>query len=327
MTIPCFPKNVVLIAGGVGGARMAEGLARALSPGSLTVIANVGDDEQFYGMHVSPDIDTLIYTLSNRIDRKQGWGVADDGVRALGVLDTLGAPVWMKLGDADFGLHIWRSWRLAQGATLSDITEEAARRLGASARVLPATDDELKTKIRTDDGWLDFQQWFVGRRCEPRVHELRYQGASAARASPAAVAAIAAAELIVFAPSNPLLSLEPIIAVDGIRNALATARATRIGISPLIGGKAVKGPLARLMADLGLTACAESVAKRYAGLLQAFVVDSSDGAQADSLRKTGLAVLETDILMRDPADAERLAAEVLGWGAANLANDNIRSRS
>lgn len=311
-------RNVVLMAGGVGGARMAEGLARALPAGTLTIIANVGDDDEFYGLHVSPDIDTLIYTLSNRIDRKQGWGVADDDVRALGIMGTLGAPTWMKLGDADFGLHIWRSWRLAQGASLTEITEEAAQRLGANARLLPATDDKLRTKLRTDEGWMDFQQWFVGQRCEPPVHELQYRGAAEARPSAAALAAIAAADLIIFAPSNPLLSIEPMLAIATLRAALSAAGAPRIGVSPLIGGKAIKGPLARLMLDLGIGASASAAAGRYAGLLQAFVVDATDQIEAENLRGPDLAVFETDILMRDPADAERLASEILAWAAETL---------
>lgn len=308
-----FPSKVVLLAGGVGGARFAEGLARALPAGALTVIANVGDDERFYGLHVSPDIDTLIYTLSDRIDRGQGWGVRDDGVRALGVLKDLGAPVWMKLGDADFGLHIWRSWRLGEGATLTEITEEAARRLGASARVLPATDDPLRTRLRTDEGWMDFQPWFVGRRCEPRVGELRYVGADEARPGAAALAAIEASDLILFAPSNPLLSIEPILAIGGIREALARSAAPRVGVSPLIGGKAVKGPLARLMSDLGLPGGAAGAAARYAGLLDGFTVDAGDADDARALEREGLRVSSTDILMRDPADAERLAREVLAF--------------
>lgn len=308
-------RRVVLLAGGVGGARMAEGLARALPAGALTVIANVGDDERFYGLHVSPDIDTLIYTLSNRIDRKQGWGVRDDGVRALGVLADLGAPVWMKLGDADFGLHIWRSWRLGQGATLTEVTEEAARRLGASARVLPATDGPLMTKLLTNEGWMDFQPWFVGRRCEPRVRELRYEGAAAAASNPAVIAAIAEAEAIIFAPSNPLLSIEPILAIPGLREALAKVRVPRVGISPLIGGKAVKGPLARLMADLGLESTASGAARRYAGLLDGFVVDSGDAADIAAIRADGLSALATDIMMRDPDDAARLAGEVMRFVA------------
>lgn len=308
-------NRVVLLAGGVGGARMAEGLARALPPGALTVVANVGDDEEFYGLRVCPDIDTLIYTLSRRIDRNQGWGVAEDTTKALDVLRDLGAPVWMKLGDADFGLHIWRSWRLAAGESLSEITVEAAARLGARAAVVPATDDRLRTKLLTDDGWMDFQPWFVGKRGAPAVAALRYEGADAARASDLALTAIAAADLIVLAPSNPLLSIEPILAVRDLRAALAKSSAPRLGVSPLIDGKAVKGPLAQLMGQLGLEISSAGVAARYAGLLDAFAVDTGDKADADALEAGDLAVLSTDILMNGPEGAERLARELLLFAA------------
>lgn len=306
-------QRVVLLAGGVGGARMAEGLARALPAGALTVIANVGDDDEFYGLRVCPDIDTLLYTLSDRIDRTQGWGVAGDTVKALDVLRDLGAPVWMKLGDADFGLHIWRSWRLAEGASLSEITTEATDRIGASAKILPATDDKVRTKLNTDEGWMDFQPWFVGRRCAPKVSELRYEGATTAKPAAPASAAIASADLIVFAPSNPLLSIEPILAIPGLRNAIEKCRAPRVGVSPLIGGKAVKGPLARLMQDLGIEATTRSVAARYAGLLDGLIVDTDDTEDAEALHAAGLAVTSTDILMGGPEGAERLARELLSF--------------
>jgi len=313
MTAPF--RHVVLLAGGVGGARMAEGFARALPAGALTVIANVGDDEEFYGLRVCPDIDTLLYTLSDRIDRGQGWGVANDTVQALDVLRDLGAPTWMKLGDADFGLHIWRSWRLGQGTGLSEITAEAAVRLGARATILPATDDRLRTKLLTEEGWMDFQPWFVGKRCAPKVRALRYDGAETARPSSLALAALAAADLVVIAPSNPLLSIEPILAVPSLGDAVAAAPARCVGVSPLIGGKAVKGPLARLMEDLGLETTAAGVAARYGALLDAFVVDSGDRADAEALRAGGVDVLSTDILMGGPEGAERLAREIIAFAA------------
>jgi len=316
-------SQVVLLAGGVGGARMAEGFARALPAGALTVIANVGDDEEFYGLRVCPDIDTLLYTLSDRIDRSQGWGVADDTVKALDVLRELGAPAWMKLGDADFGLHIWRSWRLAAGENLSQITAAASERMGARATILPATDDPLRTKLNTDEGWMDFQPWFVGKRCAPKVSELRYEGATTARPSTQALAALADADLIVIAPSNPLLSIEPILAVPDLREAVVASSAPCIGVSPLIGGKAVKGPLTRLMEDLGLEATTRAVAARYEGLLDGFVVDSSDTADAEALKDSHIAVATTDILMGGPEGAERLAREALAF-AAELASKRER---
>lgn len=311
-----MPNNVLILAGGVGGARMAEGFARALPPGTLTIVANVGDDEEFYGLRVCPDIDTLLYTLSDRIDRGQGWGVADDTVKALDVLRDLGAPTWMKLGDADFGLHIWRSWRLASGASLSEITAEAASRLGARANILPATDDRVRTKLLTDEGWMDFQPWFVGKRCGPKVIALRYEGAADARPSPHALRAIATADLIVVAPSNPLLSIEPILAIPGLSDALMASPVPRIGISPLIGGKAVKGPLARLMQDIELEPTSKTVASRYGELLSAFVVDDADAGDVAELRDGGIEILTTDIFMNGPQGAERLAREVLAFTQA-----------
>ena len=316
-------KRVVLLAGGVGGARMAEGLARALPAGALSVIVNVGDDEEFYGLKVCPDLDTVLYTLSGRIDRSQGWGVADDTVKALDTLRELGAPAWMKLGDADFGLHIWRAWCLAAGESLSRITATAAERMDASAKILPATDDPLRTRLNTDEGWMDFQPWFVGKRCAPRVSELRYDGADKAAPGAGALAALAQADLVIFAPSNPLLSIEPILAIAGLRAAVAACPAPKLGISPLIGGKAVKGPLARLMQDLGLEATSRGVAARYEGLLDGFVVDTVDVEDAKALEASGLAVASTDILMAGPDGAERLAREVLAF-AAGLASDRRR---
>lgn len=306
-------SNVVLLAGGVGGARMAQGLAKTLARGALTVIANVGDDQSFHGLHVSPDIDTLLYTLSDRIDRRQGWGVEGDTTRALDVLRELGAPVWMRLGDADLGLHIWRTQRLASGARLTDVTLEAARKLGSRARILPATDSPLGTKLLTDAGWMDFQPWFVGARCEPAVQAVKYEGADAASASPEAMAAIVAAKVIVIAPSNPILSIEPILALPGLRSALQRATAPRVAISPLIDGKAMKGPLARLLADLSLPCGAAGVAERYASLIDGFVADEGDTEDIAAIRGSGLPTLAVDILMKTPERASELAAQVLGF--------------
>lgn len=305
--------RVVLLAGGVGGAKMAEGFSQLYGE-TLTIIANVGDDETFYGLHVSPDIDTIIYTLSARIDRKQGWGVKEDSLKALDVLRDLGAPVWMKLGDADFGLHIWRSQKLASGATLSEVTQEAATRFGIRARIIPVTNSRLRTKLRTDDGWMDFQQWFVGARCSPRVLEIQYEGAEAATLDPDALHAIVQADLIVIAPSNPLLSIEPMLAVKTLRTALASSNAPRIAVSPLIGGKAIKGPLAKLFADLKLPAGSAGVAERYAGLIDAIVVDSNDHNDIGKINASGVQTLATDILIPEPKEAKRLAEETVNFG-------------
>lgn len=305
--------HVVLLAGGVGGARMAVGLDAALPLGRLTVIANIGDDERFYGLQVCPDLDTLLYTLAGIVDRRQGWGVADDATRALDTLATLGAPVWMKLGDADFGLHVYRSWRLAQGARLTGVMSEVAQRMGLTARLLPASDLPVPTEIETSAGVLPFQQWFVAQRAQPEVRGLRYRGAGAACATPEVVRAIAQADLIVIAPSNPLLSIEPMLALPGLRDALLACPAPCVAVSPLINGKAVKGPLDRMLADMGLMAGNAGIARRYDGLIDGMVIDASDAGDAPDLRACGLAVLAVPTLIREREPAAVLARQVLDW--------------
>jgi LPPG:FO 2-phospho-L-lactate transferase len=295
---------------------MAEGLARALSPNALTVIANVGDDDKFYGLHVSPDIDTLIYTLADRIDRTQGWGVAQDTTNALSVLAELGVPYWMKLGDKDFGLHIWRSWRMAEGATLTEVTQEAGVQFGARARILPVTDEPVKTQLLTSTGWMDFQTWFVREKCAPHVEAVRFAGAENARITPEVQAAIAEADAIIFAPSNPLLSIQPMLASPGLREQLQRVAVPRLAVSPLIGGKAVKGPLGRLIEDFNLPRGSQSIVAAYDGLIDGFIADTVDAHELASIKKAGLHTLSTDILMPDPQAAERLAYRMLEWLAA-----------
>lgn len=286
---------------------------RALAADCLTVVANVGDDEEFYGLLVCPDIDTILYTLSNRIDRTRGWGVTDDTVKALSVLEDLGAPTWMRLGDADFGLHIWRTWRISQGATLGEVTCDATERFSIQAKVVPATGSPCRTKIRTDKGLLNFQEWFVGARCQPAVRGVEYVGVENAVASPEALDAIAKADVVVFAPSNPLLSLEPILAIEAVTEAIRATRAPRIGLSPLVNGKAFKGPLEKMLSDLAQEGGAGGIAKRYNGLLDGFVIDFSDAGEASAVQAVGMAPHMADIKMRDASDAERLARQMLSF--------------
>jgi len=306
-------KKTVLLAGGVGGARMAEGLLQVLEPNHLTIIANVGDDEIFYNLLVCPDIDTLLYTLSNRVDRLQGWGIAHDTINALEMLGTLGAPIWMKLGDGDFGLHIWRNWQLSQGETLSEITRACAHQFHIKAQIIPATDDRLQTKLRTDEGWVNFQDWFVKSRCQPRLHEICYSGVEIARAPRAALNALEKADLIIFAPSNPYLSLLPILAIDDYRQAINHCNALKIGISPLIGGKAVKGPLDKIMFDFGKTGALIDIVACYQGFLDGFVIDKSDAAHITALKQTGVNILDTDILIKEPQESRRLSHEIFAF--------------
>ncbi|MCY4259299.1 MAG: 2-phospho-L-lactate transferase [Rhodobacteraceae bacterium] len=302
--------RVTLLAGGVGGAKLAEGFA-ALKTVSLTVIGNVADDDVFHGLWVSPDIDTMLYTLGGRINREQGWGVADEGRRALTVLQELGADTWMFLGDRDLGLHIYRTERLQKGDRPSLIVRDIAERFGIAAQILLPTDDRVQTRVRTGDGWLAFQEYFVRERCTPRVLELRYQGIGSAKPSPEAIAAIAAADLVVIAPSNPLVSIAPILGIDGITEAICATRAPVLAVSPLIAGQAIRGPASAMMDTLGLQPDVKGVAGIYAGIAGSLMIDHQDARHADAIRTLGLAPVCSDILMPDRAGKVRLASAIL----------------
>ncbi|MEL6233578.1 MAG: 2-phospho-L-lactate transferase [Pseudomonadota bacterium] len=309
--------RVTLLAGGVGGAKMAEGFA-ALDTVALSVIGNVADDEAFHGLWVSPDIDTLLYTLSGRINRDQGWGVADEGRRALDTLSELGAPNWMFLGDRDFGLHIYRTERLRRGDRPSAITADIARRFGIAAKIALPTDDRVQTRVRCAAGWLSFQEYFVREKCAPEVLELRYEGIETATVTPAALEAIATADLIVIAPSNPLVSIAPITQLPGMAAALAEASAPVFAVSPLIAGKVVKGPADRMMASLGHRADAVGVADLYAGLAGDVLIDTADAGLAAEISARGLRPHVTDILMPDAAGKARLAREILARAGQHM---------
>lgn len=302
--------KVTLLAGGVGGAKMAEGLA-ALPDVELSVIGNVADDDEFHGLWVSPDIDTLTYSLADVIDRNQGWGVADESHRSLDTLTKLGNDTWMSLGDRDFGLHIHRTMRRLRGERPSVIARDVARAFGVAAEILLPTDDRVQTRVRTDAGWLSFQEYFVRERCGPEVRELAFDGIEQARPTPEALTAIAEADLIVIAPSNPLVSIAPLLDTPGIRDAVRAARADKIAVSPFIAGKVIKGPADRMMAALGLRADAAGVAERYADIAQTLVIDHQDEHLSDEIQAFGMTPVCADILMKDKADKARLAREVV----------------
>ncbi|MEM7059058.1 MAG: 2-phospho-L-lactate transferase [Pseudomonadota bacterium] len=302
--------RVTLVAGGVGGAKLAEGFA-ALDGVELSVIGNVADDEEFHGLWVQPDIDTMLYTLSGRINRDQGWGVADEGRRALDTLAELGADTWMFLGDRDFGLHIYRTQRLRRGDSPSDIVRDIAARFGVPARILLPTDDRVQTRVLTADGWLSFQEYFVRERCAPEVKALQYDGIEKARPNRNAILALLEADLIVIAPSNPLVSIAPILGITGIRENIRRAEAPVIAVSPLIAGKVVKGPADRMMAAQGLRADAIGVAEGYADIADGILIDSADQALAGEISALGMRAHVTDIMMPDAAGKARLAAEIL----------------
>jgi LPPG:FO 2-phospho-L-lactate transferase len=304
-------RKVTLLAGGVGGAKMAEGLD-GLEGVKLSVIGNIADDAEFHGLWVSPDIDTLTYSLSNRIDRAQGWGVADESHRALRVLSELGNDTWMTLGDTDFGLHIHRSHALRQGQSRSDIAAHVAQMFGVKSQIILPTDDVVQTRVRVASGWLTFQEYFVRERCKPEVLALEFEGIEKARPTPAALASINTADLIVIAPSNPLVSIDPILSIPGIRAAIHAASAPKTAVSPLIDGKTIKGPAARMMASLGLRADALGVAQHYQGLIDTLVIDHADSALSDQITALGMAATCQQTLMQTRADKIALARAITG---------------
>ena len=246
--------TVVALSGGVGGAKLALGLSRVLPAAELQVVCNTGDDFDHLGLCISPDIDTVAYTLAGVANREVGWGRHDETWSFMETLETLGGETWFRLGDRDLAMHVERTRRLRAGETLTTVTADLCARLGVAPRVLPMSDDPVRTRVRTDQGWIDFQEYFVRRRCEPVVHELAFHGATTARAQPEFLAALTdpATQAVVICPSNPFISIEPILAVPGVRAALADCAAPVIAVSPLIGGRAIKGPTAKMMAELGM---------------------------------------------------------------------------
>jgi LPPG:FO 2-phospho-L-lactate transferase len=298
--------KAVLLAGGGGGARFARGLQDVLSPGELTVVGNVGDDVEVLGLHVSPDLDSLLYTLSGLVDEERGWGRAGETWNALGAAAAWGGEDWFRLGDLDLGLHLVRTPMLAQGTPLSEVTALLVARAGIEVRILPATDDRLRTHVVTPAGTFPFQEWFVGRAHADDVDHVGYDGAEGARPSPGVVAALAEAEAILIAPSNPYLSIGPILAVSGIREAIERRRVRSVAVSPLVAGKAVSGPLDRMLSRMAGGTTPDFVALSYKGLIDALVIDETD-APAEAM----VELVVTQTLMRDREAERRLAERVL----------------
>jgi LPPG:FO 2-phospho-L-lactate transferase len=298
--------NVVVLSGGVGGARFVRGVADVVGARNVTVVGNVGDDVEVLGMHVSPDLDSVLYALAGLADEERGWGRADETWHALGTVASLGGETWFLLGDRDLGLHLVRTQALRAGEPLSAVTARTAQQLGVEAALLPATDDRLRTWIVTPDGELPFQEWFVGHGARDEVDGVRFEGAETAGAAPGVLAALDAADLILLAPSNPYVSLGPILAVADVRTALERRRVPAVAVSPLIGGRAVKGPADRMLARLAGGTSPQHVARCYMGLIDALVVDESDAHDLGGLGDVRPIVART--LMRD-ADARRRLVE------------------
>jgi LPPG:FO 2-phospho-L-lactate transferase len=298
--------NVVCLSGGVGGAKLARGLQDVLAPDELTVIGNVGDDVEVLGLHVSPDLDSVLYALAGLNDEERGWGRAGETWEALDSVAAWGGESWFRLGDRDLGLHLVRTQALRAGEPLSAATARLTAAAGLETRLLPATDDRLRTHVVTPAGTFPFQEWFVARGHRDDVDDVRYEGATTARPAEGVLEAVSAAALIVIAPSNPYVSIGPILAVDEVRRVLAERSVPCIGVSPLIGGRAVRGPLDRMLRRMAGGVTPQHVADRYDGLLDTLVID-----RADAGAEVGVPVETTDTLMRDRDAAARLATAVL----------------
>jgi LPPG:FO 2-phospho-L-lactate transferase len=304
-------RPLTVLCGGLGGSRFVDALARAAGPGAVTAIGNVGDDVEVLGLHVSPDLDTVLYTLAGLLDEERGWGVADETYGALTMAGALGADTWFTLGDRDIGLHLVRTELLRAGAPLSAVFERLAAALGVRVRLIPASDDPVRTLVETPARELDFQTWFVRRRHEDPVRGVRYDGAAQASPAPGVVDAIAAADLVFLAPSNPFVSIEPILAVPHIREALAARNGPVVAVSPIVGGKAVRGPLAGMLASLGHEPTALGVARLYADVASAFVIDPADAELAPAIEALGLRAIVTPVVMVAPAARRDVGRAVL----------------
>jgi LPPG:FO 2-phospho-L-lactate transferase len=303
--------KVVALAGGVGGAKLADGLAQLLSPGNLTIVVNTGDDFEHLGLSICPDLDTVCYTLAGLANPDTGWGRAGESFQALENLVRLGGPDWFHVGDRDLGTHLERTRRLKEGQPLSQVTRDFCKAWGVKHIVLPMSDGPVRTIVDTVEyGELPFQEYFVHRRCEPKVKGFRFAGVEAARPAPGVREALAAADAIVLCPSNPWVSIDPILAVTQLRSTVRGPRSI-VAVSPIIGGGAVKGPAAKMYAELGIPPSALAVAEHYRGLLTDFVFDHADRAFDEAIGGLGMRPFVTNTLMKTPSDQRRLAQDVL----------------
>ena len=303
--------KTVVIAGGVGGGRFARAVVESVPPADVTVIGNVGDDLEVLGVHVSPDLDSVLYALSGLNDEERGWGRADETWNALGTVGALGGETWFRLGDRDIGLHLVRTQALRTGRPLSEVTVELTRALGVETAILPATDAVLRTWIDTEAGTFSLEEWFVARGHRDEVDAVRFEGAEEARPAPGVLEAIASAELLLLAPSNPFVSIAPILAVAEIRAALERRRVPAVAVSPLIGGRAMKGPADRMLARLAGGTSPAHVAGCYRGVVDTLVIDAADEDGADAVAELGVRPVVTRTLMRDEDARRRLMESVL----------------
>lgn len=304
-------RPVVALAGGVGAARFLDGLARVLPPERLFIIGNTGDDAEIHGLHISPDLDTVTYTLAGLSDPQRGWGIRGDRFDCLQALARLGGETWFQLGDRDLATHLYRTDRLRQGVTLTQVTAEITAALGVRSTLVPMSDAAVRTRICTAAGELEFQTYFVKRRARDRVASIRFQGASGAKPAAGILDAIGEAEAIIVCPSNPFISVGPILAVPGIREALARRRERVAAISPIVGGRALKGPAAAMMKSLNMRPAAAEVAKLYADFVNVFVLDEVDRKQAAAVESLGMRPVVTGTVMHGRRERKALARVVV----------------
>lgn len=305
-------RRITVLSGGVGGAKLALGLYTAMEePGGLTLVANTGDDIELFGLRVCPDTDILAYTLADEINEATGWGITGDSFRALERVKQFGGTDWFNLGDVDLGTHLFRTELLRQGVGLAEVTRRLAAGLGLRCALLPMSEQAVTTRLATDEGELHLQEYLVRRRAEPVVHAVRFEGAEASRPAPGVVAALQASELIVLAPSNPLISIGPILAVPGLREALAAAPGLRVAVSPVVGGASLKGPTDRMLRQLGHAVRPETVAGFYRDVLDLFVVDAADADAIPAVQALGLRCAALPTVMHDLPAKQALARELL----------------
>jgi len=310
------PESTILaLSGGIGGAKLALGLTQAIPPEKLMIVGNIGDDFVHCGLHISPDLDTLMYTLSGKSDPEKGWGLAGESWAVMQAMEDMGGETWFQLGDRDLATHLERTRRLSEGDSLSDITTDFCQKFGIDSQIIPASNDSVRTIVETTEGDLSFQNYFVQNRCQPIATGLRFQGADKALPHPEFIKILQSPFLkaVLICPSNPFLSIDPILAVQGVREALRGCSVPVIAVSPIIGSDSVKGPTAKYMRELGLPVSATAVANYYSDFLDGFILDTQDKKEASEIRKMSISVKITEILMKDLATKTKLANTVLDF--------------
>lgn len=301
---------ITLICGGVGGAKLARGFTRAFPECRINIITNTADDTEFYGLHVSPDLDTMMYTLAGLSGAGRGWGISDDSFRCLGQLAKYGATTWFQLGDRDFATHILRTKMLWEGKTLTQVTSYLSRKLGISARILPMTDQRVETFIGTDSGTIPFQEYFVQKQQRVNIRQIIFKGITKARPTPEVTDTITSADLLIFAPSNPIVSIRPVLSIPGMKPLIAASSAFKIAVSPFKGGRAISGPAKELMEAKGFDGSSGGLARFYAGLIDVLLIHTQDEGERESIEQTGIAAVTVETIMKDIEDSVQLSRKI-----------------